>query len=215
MGNARKWEQVPGGPGQAPEVSKEPHLSPPDQPFPEALRRHSAELRESMSALEYALAAPAIAGQARWVQRVHVALVELSGDFRAHVDITEGPDGLYRDLLKTSPRLSDAVASRRRRARVAAGGSGSSRRQATHQARRWSSSRRAGVQSSSAATWRSSSPSSTSRAPKASGWSARSTPRRSGSRTSTSRGGRRLTSTSDPRERDRPSGRRSTNEACA
>ena len=50
-----------------------------------------------------------------------------------------------------------------------------------------------------AATWRSSSPSSTSRAPKASGWSARSTLRRSGSRTSTSRGGRRLTSTSDSR----------------
>ncbi len=89
----------------------EPHSSPPDQPFPEALRQHRAELRESMSALEYALASPAIAGQARWVQRVHAALVELSGDFSAHVDITEGPDGLYRDLLKTSPRLSDAVAS--------------------------------------------------------------------------------------------------------
>jgi hypothetical protein len=37
--------------------------------------------------------------------------VELSGDFRAHVDITEGRDGLYRDLLQTSPRLSGAVAS--------------------------------------------------------------------------------------------------------
>jgi len=70
-------------------------------------------------------------------------------------------------------------------------------------------SRQARVQSSSAVTWRSSSPSSTSRAPRASGWSARSTPRRSGSRTSTSRGGRRLTSTFDPRERERPSGRRS------
>jgi hypothetical protein len=37
--------------------------------------------------------------------------VELSGDFREHIDITEGPDGLYRDLLETSPRLSDAAAS--------------------------------------------------------------------------------------------------------
>jgi hypothetical protein len=64
-----------------------------------------------MSALENALAAPATAGQARWLQRVHVALVELSADFRAHVEITEGHDGLYRDLLKSSPRLSDAVAS--------------------------------------------------------------------------------------------------------
>ena len=28
----------------------------------------------------------------------------------SHIDITEGPNGLYRDLYKTSPRLSDAVA---------------------------------------------------------------------------------------------------------
>jgi hypothetical protein len=82
-----------------------------DETLLEALRLHRAELRESMGALENALAAPAIAGQALWVQRVHVALLELSADFREHVAITEGTDGLYRDLLKTSPRLSDAVAS--------------------------------------------------------------------------------------------------------
>jgi hypothetical protein len=63
-----------------------------------------------MSALESALAAPATADQARWAQRVHVSLVELSGDFREHINITEAPDGLYHDLLKTSPRLSGAVA---------------------------------------------------------------------------------------------------------
>jgi len=89
----------------------EPNSFTSDQTFLEELRRHRAELRESMSALEDALAAPAIADQARWAERVHVALVELSGDFRGHIDITEGPDGLYRDLLETSPRLSDAVAS--------------------------------------------------------------------------------------------------------
>lgn len=88
----------------------EPNSSASDQPFLEELRRHRAELRESMRALEDALAAPATADQARWAQRVHVALVEVSGDFRAHVEITEGPHGLYRDLLKTSPRLSGAVA---------------------------------------------------------------------------------------------------------
>jgi hypothetical protein len=89
----------------------EPNSSTSDQPFLEELRRHRAELRESMSALEDALAAPATADQARWAQRVHVALVELSGDLRDHIDVTEGPNGLYRDLLKSSPRLSDAVAS--------------------------------------------------------------------------------------------------------
>ena len=89
----------------------EPNSSTSDRAFLEELRRHRAELRESMSALEDALAAPATADQVRWAERVHAALVELSGDFREHIDITEGPDGLYRDLLKTSPRLSDAVAS--------------------------------------------------------------------------------------------------------
>jgi hypothetical protein len=87
----------------------EPNPSTSDQALLEELRRHRAELRESMSALEDALAAPATAPP--WAPRVHAALVELSADFRAHIDITEGPNGLYGDLLKTSPRLSGAVAS--------------------------------------------------------------------------------------------------------
>lgn len=84
--------------------------SPDHQAFLEDLRQHRAELRESMGALESALAAPVAADPARWAQRVHVALVELSGDLREHVDITEGADGLYRGLLETAPRLSGAVA---------------------------------------------------------------------------------------------------------
>lgn len=88
----------------------EPGSSKPEQAFLEELRRLRAELRESMSALELALAGPAPVGQARWAERVHVALVELSADFREHIDITEGPQGLYRELLNTAPRLSDATA---------------------------------------------------------------------------------------------------------
>ena len=88
----------------------EPHSSASDQAFLEELRRHRAELREAMSALEDALAAPVTADPARWAQRVNVALVELSGDFREHIEVTEGRNGLYRELLRTSPRLSDAVA---------------------------------------------------------------------------------------------------------
>ena len=88
----------------------EPNSPSSDQPFLKAMRQRRAELREAMSTLDDALAAPGVAGHVRWVQRVQVALVELSGDFRAHVEVTEGPDGLYRDLLRTSPRLSDAVA---------------------------------------------------------------------------------------------------------
>lgn len=82
----------------------------PDQAPLEAIRRQRAELRESMSALELALAGPARSGQARWAERVHVALVELSADFGEHIDLTEGSDGLYVDILATAPRLSGAVA---------------------------------------------------------------------------------------------------------
>lgn len=78
--------------------------------FLSELRRHRAELRESMSALEDALAAPATTDRSRWAERVQAALVEVAGDFGAHIEMTEGPSGLYRELLKTSPRLSGPVA---------------------------------------------------------------------------------------------------------
>jgi hypothetical protein len=76
----------------------------------ETLRRRRAELRESMNAVEQALAAPAPGRLEAWAERVHVALVELSADFREHIDVTEGPDGLYRGVLTTAPRLSNVVA---------------------------------------------------------------------------------------------------------
>ena len=86
----------------------------PDDEFLEDLRRQRAELRESMSALEAALAAPATGDRGRWTQRVHAATVELAGDLREHVDITEGPDGLYREVLETAPRLTEAVTALKR-----------------------------------------------------------------------------------------------------
>ena len=87
----------------------EPDVSTPDQVLLGAIRRQRADLRDSISALEMALAAP-IPGRVQvWAERVHVALVELCGDFREHVEFTEGPGGLYRGLLTTAPRLANAV----------------------------------------------------------------------------------------------------------
>jgi hypothetical protein len=80
-----------------------------EQVLLEKLRQRRAELRESMSALENALAAPTVGAPERWADRVHTALVELSADFRLHVEITEGSNGLYQELLETAPRLSEAV----------------------------------------------------------------------------------------------------------
>ena len=73
------------------------------------VRRHRAELLESITALEQALAAPVPGRQMHWAERVSAALLELSGDFRDHVGLTEGPDGLYSSMIRSSPRLVHAV----------------------------------------------------------------------------------------------------------
>ncbi|HEY3199449.1 MAG TPA: hypothetical protein VGK55_02810, partial [Actinomycetes bacterium] len=85
-----------------------PRLPTNDQAL-EALRVRRAELRESMSALEQALAAPAPGRLDAWTARVHVALVELFSDFQEHIAIAEGPNGVYRGVLSTTPRLSSEV----------------------------------------------------------------------------------------------------------
>jgi len=73
------------------------------------VRRRRAELLESINSLEQALAAPVPSGPIQWVQNVSAALLELSGDFRDHVELTEGPSGLYARVNRTSPRLSHQV----------------------------------------------------------------------------------------------------------
>ncbi len=76
----------------------------------DSLRLRRAELLESMGALEQALAAPAADRIEAWTERVNVALVELTADFRQHIAITEAADGFYREVLTTAPRLSHSVA---------------------------------------------------------------------------------------------------------
>lgn len=73
------------------------------------VRRHRAELLESITALEQALAAPVPGRQMHWAERVSAALMELSGDFQDHVGLTEGPTGLYSRTIFSSPRLAGAV----------------------------------------------------------------------------------------------------------
>ena len=73
------------------------------------VRRRRAELLEAINALEQALAAPVPSGQMRWVQGVSAALLDLSNDFRDHIELTEGTDGLYGRVLRTSPRLAHQV----------------------------------------------------------------------------------------------------------
>ena len=77
------------------------------------VRTHRAELRESVAAVDEALASPLARGGA-WRERVRAALAELAHDFRDHVELTEAPGGLYDSLGRDSPRLGGQVKRLRR-----------------------------------------------------------------------------------------------------
>ena len=73
------------------------------------LRRRRAELRQSMGLVEFTIAAPIREDPSRWLDAVTRAWQELEEDFADHIEVTEGPKGLYRDLETTAPRVSRRV----------------------------------------------------------------------------------------------------------
>ena len=75
----------------------------------DAVRVRRAELREALDAFERALAAPAAGRAVVWGEAVHAGLLELADDFGAHVEVTEGPDGLHQSILSGDLRLANAV----------------------------------------------------------------------------------------------------------
>ena len=75
----------------------------------DAVRRRRAELRESLDALEQALASPAVGRPLIWGERVRSVLVEAADDVREHIAGTEGPDGLHQTILAGDLRLTNAV----------------------------------------------------------------------------------------------------------
>jgi hypothetical protein len=91
---------IAGGAQMAPDAEAEArHLG--------EVRRRRAELLESITALEQALASPG--RQELWVERVSAALKELAGEFQDHVVLMEGPDGLNVRLIRRWPRLAHKV----------------------------------------------------------------------------------------------------------
>ncbi len=75
----------------------------------DAVRLRRAELRETLNLLEAALAAPASGRAVIWGEAAHSALVMLADDFAAHVEVTEGPDGLHQSIIAGDVRLANAV----------------------------------------------------------------------------------------------------------
>lgn len=75
-----------------------------------AVRTRRAELRETLDALERALAAPGSARAVVWGELLHGAIERLASDFALHVEVTEGPDGLHQSILAGDLRLANQVA---------------------------------------------------------------------------------------------------------
>lgn len=74
----------------------------------EGARRRRAPLREAASDLELAISAPVGTGSV-WRDRVRESLARVQVALKKHVQDTEGPDGLYRELKDDAPRLSNLV----------------------------------------------------------------------------------------------------------
>jgi hypothetical protein len=70
-------------------------------------RQHRAALLRDIHLFEQAIAAPV--GDPDWRQRVGTRLGGLRAGFAEHVVVTEGPDGLYAELLDHAPRLARGV----------------------------------------------------------------------------------------------------------
>jgi hypothetical protein len=72
-----------------------------------AARRLRVELLYTIQAFEAALAVPA--GEPSWRDGVIERLRALREAFGEHVVVTEGPNGLYAELLEHAPRLASGV----------------------------------------------------------------------------------------------------------
>ncbi|MBK9179869.1 MAG: hypothetical protein IPM45_09945 [Acidimicrobiales bacterium] len=72
-------------------------------------RRTRDEVHEAMVGLEQAIAAPAAGRGGDWAADVDAQLVALRRELVDHVEVTEGPDGLFAEVIEHAPRLNHAV----------------------------------------------------------------------------------------------------------
>ena len=75
----------------------------------DVVRGQRRSLRRALSVLEDALAAPMHGHEDDWVRKLLGALGHLAEVFEHHVEVTEGPGGLYEDVLEAAPRLDNVI----------------------------------------------------------------------------------------------------------
>ncbi len=72
-------------------------------------RRRRQDLQAALVDLEEAVTAPAFGRPEQWASLVDRRLDEVRAAFDSHVDTTEGPEGLFAEILSREPRLAHAV----------------------------------------------------------------------------------------------------------
>jgi hypothetical protein len=76
----------------------------------QAAKGQRLSLRRAIAGLEQALAAPPAGEEpGAWPDRLRGALGHLDEVFAVHVRVTEGPGGLYEEILENAPRLANRV----------------------------------------------------------------------------------------------------------
>ncbi|MGQ0434230.1 MAG: hypothetical protein ACT452_17730 [Microthrixaceae bacterium] len=75
----------------------------------EAVRTRRDELYEAVLALERALTVPAGGRAASWQERARGPVADLRTALENHVEATEGPGGLFEEIMAREPRLAHAI----------------------------------------------------------------------------------------------------------
>jgi hypothetical protein len=75
----------------------------------DTIRGQRRSLRRALGDVELALASPPSSGHQAWVARIHDTMGKVSETFELHVEVTEGPGGMYEEVLEVAPRLANVV----------------------------------------------------------------------------------------------------------
>jgi Hemerythrin HHE cation binding domain len=75
----------------------------------EAARGQRLSLRRAIGQLEAALTEPAVGRAKDWAANLEPVLDDLKTVFSVHVEVTEGPGGLYEEIMENAPRLANRI----------------------------------------------------------------------------------------------------------
>jgi hypothetical protein len=75
----------------------------------EAAKGPRLSLRRALADFEDALAAPSPGQTGDWASRLTAVLEHVRSVWAVHVEVTEGPGGLYEEIMENTPRLANMI----------------------------------------------------------------------------------------------------------